>query len=227
MGLGDPSGRRGGFCCDADLERIGCDGQNWESELARLRERGPREHTSELLAVLLKEGVAGATVIDVGAGVGAVHLSLLEAGAARAVDVDASREYLAAARAEAEQRGLADRVEHRYGDIVELADGLPPAEVVVADSVVCCYPFVDRLVGALVTPRPRVVGLCYVSDRWWLRAGMRLMNQWHAIRRDPERWYIHRHATVDRLMDQAGYEVVHDGGPWYWRVVVYRRLPAP
>jgi SAM-dependent methyltransferase len=226
MGLGDPSGRRGGFCCDADLERIGCDGQNWESELARLRERGPREHTSELLAVLLKEGVAGATVIDVGAGVGAVHLSLLETGAARAVDVDASREYLAAARAEAEQRGLADRVEHRYGDIVELAETLPRAEVVVADSVVCCYPFVDRLVGALVTPQPKVVGLSYANETWWLRVALRATNLWWALRRSPERWYIHRHATVDRLMDLAGYEVVHDGGPWYWRVVVYRRLPA-
>lgn len=226
MGLGDPSGRRGGFCCDADLERIGCDGQDWESQLARLRERGPREETRELLAAVLQEGVSGATVIDVGAGVGAVHLALLEAGAARALDVDASKKYLSAARAEAERRGLADRVEHRYGDVVELADALPPAEVVVADAVVCCYPNIDRLVGALLLPRPRVVGLSYVSDQWWLRVGLRLMNVVWAVRRRPDRWYIHRHATVDRLMGEAGYEVVHDGGPWYWRVVAYRQRTA-
>jgi magnesium-protoporphyrin O-methyltransferase len=226
MGLGDPTGRRGGFCCDADLERIGCDGQDWETELDRLRERGPREETAELLAAVIREGVAGATVIDVGAGVGAAHLALLEAGAARAVDVDASKAYLAAARSEAERRGLADRVEHRYGDVVELADGLPPAEVVVADSVVCCYPNVDRLVSALLVPRPRVVGLSYAHDAWWLRLAMRAMNLWWRARRSPESWYIHRHATVDQLMGHAGYEVVHDGGPWYWRVVVFRRVAA-
>lgn len=226
MAPGAPTGPRGGFCCDADLDQIGCDGQDWETELARLRERGPRDETAELLATVLREDVAGATVIDVGAGVGAVHLALLEAGAARAVDVDASRQYLAAARAEGERRGLGDRVDYRYGDIVELANALPSADVVVADSVVCCYPFVDRLIGALVTPKPRVVGLSYTNEAWWLRAWMRVMNLWWAAWRSPERWYIHRHATVDRLMANAGYEVIHDGGPWYWRVVVYRRVSA-
>jgi magnesium-protoporphyrin O-methyltransferase len=220
------TGPRGGFCCDADLDRIGCDGRGWESDLARLRELGPRDETAELLAAVLREDVAGSTVIDVGAGVGAVHLALLEAGAARAIDVDASKEYLAAARAEADLRGLADRVEYRHGDVVELAPSLPPADVVVADSVVCCYPFVDRLIKAFVTSGPRVVALSYVNERWWLRAAMHVMNGLWTIRRRPDRWYIHRHATVDRLMRGAGYEVIHDGGPWYWRVVVYRRVSA-
>lgn len=44
-----------------------------------------------------------------------VHVALLEAGASRAIDVDASREYLAAARAEAERRELADRVDYTAG----------------------------------------------------------------------------------------------------------------
>ena len=91
MGLDPPTGRRGGFCCDADLAKIGCDGRDWEPQLAELREQGPRAETAELLEVVLREGVTGATVIDVGAGVGALHLAMLEAGAFRAVDVDASR----------------------------------------------------------------------------------------------------------------------------------------
>ena len=226
MGLDPPTGRRGGFCCDADLAKIGCDGRDWEPQLAELREQGPRAETAELLEVVLREGVTGATVIDVGAGVGALHLAMLEAGAFRAVDVDASKEYLAAARAEADRRGLADRVEHLHGDIVELADRLPRAEVVVADSVVCCYPFVDRLVGALATPSPRVVGLSWARDAWWHRATMHALNVLWTLRRRPDRYYIHRHATVDRLMGEAGYEVIHDGGTWVWRVVVYRRSAA-
>jgi hypothetical protein len=55
---------------------------------------------------------------------------------------------------------------------------------------------------------------------------MRTQNVLWAIRRRPERWHIHRHATVDRLMADAGYAVIHDGGSWYWRVVVYRRATA-
>jgi hypothetical protein len=37
---------------------------------------------------------------------------------------------------------------------------------------------------------------------------------------------MHRHATVDRLMADAGYGVVHDGGSWIGRVVVYRLATA-
>ena len=222
------SGGRRGFCCDEDLERIGCDGRDWESDLTRLRERGPREETAELLEVVLREGVAGATVVDVGAGVGAVHLALLAAGAARAVDIDASKAYLAAARAEADRRGMGDRVEYRYGDVVELADELPAADIVTADSVVCCYPYIDLLVAAFVRPGPRVVGLSYTHEMWWLRGWMHLMNVAWAALRKPDRWYIHRHATVDGLMRDAGYAVVHDGGTRTWRVVVYRRAtPSP
>ena len=85
--------------------------------------------TRELIEVVRHEGVDGARVLDIGAGVGAVHISLLEAGALAAIDVDASREYLATARSEAERRGLAGRVEYRYGDVVELTDDLQPAEI--------------------------------------------------------------------------------------------------
>ena len=51
-------------------------------------------------------------------------------GGATAVDVDASREYLAAARAGAEPRGLAGRVEYRFGDVVEVAAELPAVDIV-------------------------------------------------------------------------------------------------
>src|SRR5919106_749398 len=94
------------FCCDEDLALIGYDGRDAEKDLAALRARGPRPTTQELIDAIRVQGVDGATTLDVGAGVGAIHLALLEAGAASAVDVDASREYLAAARAEAERRGL-------------------------------------------------------------------------------------------------------------------------
>ncbi len=55
---------------------------------------------------------------------------------------------------------------------------------------------------------------------------MHALNVLWTLRRPPDRYYIHRHATVDRLMGEAGYEVIHDGGTWDWRVVVYRRVPA-
>lgn len=214
------------FCGSEELARIGFDGRRAAEDLESLCCSGPRGETQELIDVLLAQGVAGASVLDIGAGVGAVHLALLEAGAADAVDVDASPDYLDSAKAEAERRGLAERVDYRLGDVVELAADLPPAEIVTADSVICCYPYLPELLAAAVRPGPRLVGLTYIHDKWWLRVMMRMSNAMWWSRGMPDRWSIHRHAEVDRLMGDAGYAVIHDGGTRWWRVAVYRLVTA-
>lgn len=211
------------FCCDDELAFIGYDGREADKDLAALRAGGPRAPTRELIDAIRARGVEGATLLDVGAGVGAIHLALLEAGAANAVDVDASREYLAAARAEAERLGLVDRVVHRYGDLVELAAELPPADVVTLDSVICCYPYLPALVSAVISVGPRLVGITYPRDAWWMRAFMTLYNVVHAVRRSPARYFAWRHEQLRGLMSAAGYAEVHNGGIPAWRVVVYAR----
>jgi len=210
------------FCCDEDIERLDYEGHNAPQDLAAWRSRGPRRATQELIDVIRADGVEGAALLDIGAGVGTVHMLLLEAGAATAVDVDASRDYLAAARAEAEWRGLADRVAYHYGDVVELAAELPPADIVTLDAVICCYRYLPGLLRAAVRPGPRLVGLTYPRDVWWMRGWMRVFNVLEALRRRPGRYYIYRRAQVDRLMAEAGFGESYAGGTPAWRVVVYR-----
>ena len=214
------------FCCDDDLARLGYDGLNAAADLRRWREGRLPQPTQELIEVIEGKGVAAARVLDIGAGVGAVHVALLEAGAAIAIDVDASREFLATARAEAERRGLQGRVEYRYGDVVELAGELPPADIVTLDSVICCYPYLEPMLAAAIRSRPRLVGITYPRDVWWMRAFMRLFNLAHAIRRSPARYFVHRHAQLERWMTAAGYGNAHEGGMRVWRVVLYRRSSA-
>src|SRR5919108_659234 len=211
------------FCSDEDLARIGYDGLHARKDLDAWLRDGPNPASRELIDVLCSQPIEGAAVLDIGAGVGAVHLSLLEHGAASAVDVDASREYIATAREEAERRGLASRVTYRYGDVVELAAELPPVDVVTLDSVICCYPRLQPLIQAALRSRPRVVGLTYPRDVWWMRAYMRVYNVAHALRRSPSRYFIHRRASLHRLMADAGYERLHEGGLPIWTVVVFRR----
>ena len=217
---------RGRFCCAEDVARLGYDGLNAEADLERWRAGRLNAVTRELIDVLRDQGVEGARVLDIGAGVGAVHVALLEAGAATAIDVDASREYLATARAEAERRGLGGRVEYRFGDLVMVGAELPPVDIVALDSVICCYPDLEALLAAATRTRPRLVGITYPRDVWWMRAFMRLYNLWSAIRRSPARYFVHRHAHMERWMAGAGYRNVHEGGIRIWRVVLYRRPGA-
>jgi magnesium-protoporphyrin O-methyltransferase len=215
------------FCCDEDLALLGYDGLNADADLARWRAGKLNPATRELIEVVRRAGVVGARVLDIGAGVGAVHLSLLEAGAASAIDVDASREYLAVARAEAERRGLEGRVEYRYGDVVELADGLPPVDIVTLDSAICCYPYLEPMLAAASRSRPRLVGITYPRDVWWMRAFMRFYNLVQTLRRSPARYFIHRHGQVERWMAAHGYRNIHEGGIRVWRVVLYRLAADP
>jgi SAM-dependent methyltransferase len=217
-----PAGWPRRFCCDEDLALIGYDGRDAAKDLASLYARGPRPTTQELIDVICANGVDGAVVLDIGAGVGAVHLALLEAGARQAIDVDASQEYLAAAREEAQRRGHDQRVDHRFGDVVELARDIPSADIVTLDSVICCYPYLPALLAAAVSPGPRLLGLTYPRDTWWMRIFMRVFNATHSLARSPARYVIHRHRTVRRLLAEAGYAEVHDGGSRAWRVSVYR-----
>jgi magnesium-protoporphyrin O-methyltransferase len=214
------------FCCDDDLARLGYDGLNADADLQRWREGRLNPATRELIEVIRGHDVEGARLLDIGAGVGAVHVALLEAGAASAVDVDASREFLATAQGEAERRGLKGRVEYRYGDVVALDDELPPVDVVTLDSVICCYPYLEPMLAAATRSRPRLVGITYPRDVWWMRAFMRLYNLVQATRRSPARYFVHRHALLERWMTGAGYRNVHEGGIRVWRVVLYQRSAA-
>lgn len=214
------------FCCEEDVGYLGYDGLNADTDLERWRAGRLNPATRELIDVLLSRGVEGARVLDIGAGVGAVHVALLEAGAAEAIDVDGSREYLAVAQAEAERRGLKGRVEYRYGDIV-LLDAEPPAvDIVTLDSAICCYPRLEPMLAAATRTRPRLVGITYPRDTWWMRAFMRAYNLWQGVRRSPARYFVHRHAHLERWMAGAGYRNVHEGGIRAWRVVLYRRSEA-
>ena len=212
-------------CRDQDFERR-FDAREAAHDLDQWRRGALPAATRELIDALRATGVEGATLLDIGAGVGVIHLELLEAGAASAVDVDASSAYLEVAAAEAARRGLADRVTYRHGDVVEIADTLAPAHIVTLDRVICCYPDLPSLLAAAARAEPRVVGLVHPTDRWWMRASMTVFNALGRLLRRHHSFYVHRRAEIDGLMRDAGFGESHRGGGRVWQVVVYRRSTA-
>ena len=106
----------------------------------RYRKRGLGGTSRDL--VELAGDVSGATVLEVGGGVGAIELELLAAGADRATNVELSGEYEEEAAKLLAERGLSERVDRRVGDFVD--EPVEPHDVVVMHRVVCCYPDVDR-----------------------------------------------------------------------------------
>jgi magnesium-protoporphyrin O-methyltransferase len=193
------------------------------ADLEDYRKHGAEGETRDLIEAIRKRGVEGASLLDIGGGVGVIGHELLAAGASRLTDVDASHAYIEAARWLAEQRGTTDRAEYRYGDFVSLAAEIDPADVVTLDRVVCCYPDWRALVDASVSHAQRLYGLVYPVDRWWIRIGARVGNLALALFRQSFRFYVHPSQELDARVRDAGLARVFGRRGWIWQVVLYER----
>ena len=193
-------------CCSSDDSEYDrqFDARHAAEQLRVYRRSGPRGLTGALIEALGAGGVDGQTVLDIGGGVGAVHHELLRSGAAAAVDVDASRAYIATAREEAERQGHADRVEYLTGDFVALADDVGPADLVALDRVICCYPNMAALVARSAALTRRRYGLVYPRDTYLGRIGIWFINAGYWVSRSPFRAYAHRTADVDAIVTAQG-----------------------
>jgi magnesium-protoporphyrin O-methyltransferase len=194
--------------------------------LRSYRRSGPARTTAWLIDGLRSGGVDGMTVLDIGAGVGAVHHELLASGASTALDVDGSPAFVAAAREESARRGTSDRVRHEIGDFVALAANVAAADLVALDRVVCCYPDMEALVRLSVAHARRRYGLVYPRDTWWIRGGGRFLSGFARLTRQRVRAYVHRTAAVDAIVRAAGFAPRMLRTSLFWQVAVYERQPG-
>ena len=215
-------------CCtrgDSPFDRQ-FDARHAARHLRAYREKGAVGLTRALVETLAEGGIGGQSVLEIGGGVGAVHHDLLRSGAATAVDVDASRAYVSAARGEAERQGHADRVRYVIGDFVTLADEIEPADLVALDRVVCCYRDMAALVGRSASLARRRYGLVYPRDSWLGRAGTVLLNLELWFSRSRFRVYAHRTADVEAILAAHGLVKRLGRTTLVWQLAVYERPSA-
>src|SRR5437867_7144905 len=114
-----------------------------------------------MLAFLDERGIGGASVLEVGGGIGEIQIELLKRGAARAVNLELSHGYDEEASRLLRENGLEDKVERRIHDIAADPGAVEPADVVVLHRVVCCYPDYERLLAASAEHARRLLVFSY------------------------------------------------------------------
>jgi Methyltransferase domain len=195
-----------------------------ERELRKYRKKGPDRTSRMLIDALIGLGVRDTALIDIGGGVGALQIALLQAGVSRATSVDASRGYLKISQDEAERLGLRDRIRYFHGDFVTLASKVEPAEIVTLVRAICCYPDAEGLVRSSSEKAERYYGLVYPRDTWWLKAIFRVANPIYRIfRRTKFQIFIHPTELVDRIVRSRGFTRTTYRNSGIWQVVVYTR----
>jgi ubiquinone/menaquinone biosynthesis C-methylase UbiE len=192
-------------------------------ELQRFRRHGPSKTSRLLVESIAAEGVTGRTVLDIGAGLGAVHLGLLSAGAREAIDVDASAGYLEAARQEAKRQGVAERIRHLHGNFVDLAPGVAQADIVTLDRVICCYDDAQALLDCCASKAGSILGLVYPVDSRLMKIARGMLNWLLRALRQRFQLFVHPSAQVEAIARSHGFlrRTYHRRG--VWQVVVYAK----
>jgi 2-polyprenyl-3-methyl-5-hydroxy-6-metoxy-1,4-benzoquinol methylase len=154
--------------------------------------------------IALLGDVSGTSIIEVGCGTGAVSTTLLKAGASRASYVEISCDYLREARRIAEKAGVADRAEFYGLDFAQEAERSAPADIVIADRVVCCYPDGERLVERMAAhSRARLV-FSYPRPSWLGRAARRSLNLAMRLLGREYRFFLHDPEWLKRAAARQG-----------------------
>jgi SAM-dependent methyltransferase len=177
---------------------------------------------SAILSALTSRGIAGATVLEVGCGVGALMLELLKNGASAGEGVDLSPKMLEAAKSLAAEAGLSGSVNFRLGDGAK--SELIPSDVVILDSVICCYPDMAALMANTIGASRRFYALAFPDDRRPLTRLLKvfLPAQRVFLRRGGFKFFIHPAHRIIQTLEGSSFRVVYDAKAGHiWSVLLF------
>lgn len=188
------------------------------------RKKGLEKVQKYLLEGVRLEPVASKSIIDIGCGVGSLHLTLLREGASHAVGFDLAEEMINQAKAIASELALENKVEYRVGDFVVLTNGMEETDITMLDKVVCCYEDVNSLLEKSLAKTKGIYALSHPRNNalhafvWKSQiAFMKLIRAkfypfWH----DWDR-------LRQRVLDQD-FEEIYSNQTVIWQVRVFRKL---
>ena len=207
-------------CADLGLDEI-FDDRFAEKDARRYLKRGLPTRAAKLLGHISKFiDLAERTTLEPGCGSGAFTIELARQGAAHAIGIDATAPAIERARQLAQQCGVADRVEFLVADFATLA-AAPPADLVVLDRVVCCYPEWQPLLDQAVRASPTVIALTYPTDRLIYRAMVNSVNLGQRLLRRVFRMRLHSAQEMSSYLEQHGYSRRTIDRYWLWEIAVF------
>lgn len=206
-------------CCDPR----GCDrmfDRRFAEHRARhYRSKGLDRSQQRMVEFLQSVGIDGATVLEIGGGVGEMQLHLLERGASTATNVELVQAYDRPAAELAAEVGVTDRVRRVIGDVAVDPDLVAPADLVVLHRVVCCYPDAEALLSAAGRLTRRALVLTHPPYSPVARGMTRLINLSQRVMGREYRAFDHDPDVMASALRDQGLRVSHRRGGLVWQVL--------
>jgi hypothetical protein len=211
-------------CCTTCAEVF--DEKAARRDARRYRRRGLDRPTRRVARLLTAGGVADQSILEIGGGVGALQLELLRAGARHATNLELASAYEPVARELLGEAGFEGRVDRRLVDIAVDGHTVGPADTVVLNRVVCCYPDARRLVGSAADHARLRLVLTYPPRNVVWRLVARAFNLWMRVRGRSFRAYVHAPAEILAAAESRGLRRVLDERVGVWRLAALERPAA-
>ncbi len=206
-------------CCHTDYRKVFRTAGGFR-DLKRYEKRGLRGSAATIARLVRDLDIVDASLIEVGAGVGALHVDLLRSGAATATAVEISAGWTASATALLERAGHAGTVQRMVGDFVELADDVADADVVLLHRVICCYPNWEQLVDASASHARRAVVFTVPRENLLARVSLASFNAWLAVQGCGFRSFLHPTGDILERFAGRGFAKTAEERTFAW--VTYR-----
>jgi magnesium-protoporphyrin O-methyltransferase len=208
-----------GGCCGPD-GYDGMFGTHFSRRVSkRYRKRGLDRTAARMVGFLAEQGVEGASLLEIGGGVGGIQLELLRRGAGRATNLELVDSYDADAAALAAEAGLGDRVTRRQLDLASRPDDVEPHDIVILHRVVCCYPDYQRLLGAAAGHATRLLVFSYPPRNWVSRSMFAAQNLAFRVRRTPFRAFVHDPDAMTAAAERTGLRASYRHHGVAWQIV--------
>ena len=210
-------------CCSPSGYRHFFNQKEARRKLRQYRKKGLDGTAKQMTSYLTQRGMDDQTVLEVGGGIGSLQVELLQAGAAKAVNVDISSGYENVAKQLLAEEGLADKVERNVMDFAEQAEEFDTADTVVMNRVVCCYPFMEKLMTAASGRSKRFLAASFPRDRRAARIVVGFGNFMLRLRKVDFQAYVHSNDEIIAAAAGRGFKVAFDDQDFIWRTIVFER----
>jgi 16S rRNA G966 N2-methylase RsmD len=187
------------------------------------RRRGLTRSSSAIVSFLRERGIDGASVLEIGGGVGAIQVELLRHGAARATNLELSSSYEREAAELLDGAGMRDRVDRRFLDVAQQPDAVDRADIVVLHRVVCCYPDYRRLLAAAAGKADRLLVFSHPPRNLVTRTMLWCDNARRRLTGDPFRTFAHPPSAMLEVLAEAGLRCTSRWRGFGWHVVGLER----
>ena len=210
-------------CCTPKGYRQIFSEKNAAGEAKRYRRKGLDGTSKRIFDFIKDNGVEGKTLLEVGGGIGAIEIELLKAGMGSAVNVELTPTYESAASELIVEAGLGNRVERRVMDFAEAGTEVEPADVVVMNRVICCYPHMPKLAGAAAVRANGILVMSFPNYRWWTRLGLAIVNLAFRVIGMQFRVFLHPPGRILAAVEERGFRTRLNQPGLIWQVVALER----